>query len=309
MIDRSKLMFSQEPPAEHRSGFVALVGKPNVGKSTLLNAWLGEKVVAVSPKPQTTRRRFLGILTRPDAQVMFFDTPGFHLPRNKLGEYMVEAVRSTLPGVDIILLMVDVSQTPQRPDEEIARLIGKAAHCPVWLLLNKVDLVRPEQLAIRRSAYEQLGSFEQSVDLSALTHHHVHELLEELIARLPEGPRFYPEDQLTDKQERFVAAEMIREHLLRQLRQEVPHSLAVVVSEFKDREDGKLYIAATIYAEKGSQKGIVIGRSGSMIKKIGRAARKELERFFERQVYLDLWVKVRKNWRRDDQALKQLGFR
>ena len=308
MIDRSQLMFGQEPGAEHRSGFVALLGKPNVGKSTLLNAWLGCKLVAVSSKPQTTRKRFLAILTRPDAQVMFYDTPGLHLPRNRLGEYMVAAVRTTIPDVDLILFMVDVSEMPGRPDQEIAQLIAKEGRGPALLVLNKIDTVGPQDLVARCAAYEALGSFERTYAVSATAGQGIAELLEDVIGRLPLGPRFYPEDQLTDEQERFIAAELIREHLLRQLQQEVPHSSAVIVSEFKDREDGKLYIGATIYVEKDSQKGIVIGRGGAMIKDIGRSARRDLEQFFERPVYLDLWVKVRKNWRQDERSLKQLGY-
>jgi len=295
-------------PPDHRSGFVALVGKPNVGKSTLLNAWLGYKVAAVSSKPQTTRNRLLGILTRPDAQVVFVDTPGIHLPRTRLGEYMVAEARRAVPDADVLLFMVDASEPPTRADQEVARLVREVPDTPIILVLNKVDLVPSEEAEAHRAAYEALGTFTASVPISALLGHNRDALLEETVALLPSGPRYYPEDQITDQQERFVAAELIRERALELLQQEVPHALAVVVQDFKERENGVVYIAATLYTERESQKGIVIGRDGAMLKRIGRDARLALEQFLEAKVYLELWVKVRKNWRRDERFLRQLGY-
>lgn len=307
-LEGGMLPHPEELPPDHRSGFVALVGKPNVGKSTLLNAWLGVKIMAVSAKPQTTRNRLLGILTRPDAQVVFVDTPGIHLPRTRLGEFMVETARRAVPDADVILFMVDASEPPDRADVEVARVLERAREMPVILVLNKSDLVSGPDAETHRAAYEALGEFTATVPISALTGLNRDELLEETIALLPPGPRYYPEDQLTDQQERFVAAELIRERALELLQHEVPHALAVIVQDFKERENGVVYISATIYTERESQKGIVIGRDGAMLKRIGREARQSLEEFLESKVYLELWVKVRKNWRRDERFLRQLGY-
>ena len=308
LFEDADIPHPSELPPDHRSGFVALVGKPNVGKSTLLNAWLGVKIVAVSAKPQTTRNRLLGILTRPDAQAVFVDTPGIHLPRTRLGEYMVETARRAVPDADVVLFMVDASQPPTRADQEVARVLEGAQGVPVVLVLNKIDLLSPDEAETHRAAYEALGTFTASVPISALSGHNRDELLEETIALLPPGPRYYPEDQITDQQERFVAAELIRERALELLQQEVPHALAVIVQDFKPRENGVVYISATIYTERDSQKGIVIGHDGAMLKRIGREARLALEQFLETKVYLELWVKVRKNWRRDERFLRQLGY-
>ncbi len=302
------LLFPDELPPDHRSGFVTLLGKPNVGKSSLMNAWLGHKIAAVTPKPQTTRNRLLGILTRPDAQIIFLDTPGIHLPRTKLGEYMVQTARQAIGEADLLLFLVDVSQPPDRADEEIAKTIQATGKTGTILVLNKVDLVSPEQLEDRRAAYEALGPFGETMPISATTGYNRDELLELVVSKLPRGPRFFPAEQITDMQERFIAAEMIREQLMQLLEQEVPHALAVVVDEFKERANGTLYISATIYTEKESQKGIVIGRGGAMLKRVGQQAREVLQDFFERKVYLDLWVKVRKNWRQDERMLAQLGY-
>jgi len=301
-------LLSLELPDDHRSGFIALVGKPNVGKSTLLNLWLGVRIAAVSPKPQTTRQRLLGILTRPDAQAIFVDTPGIHLPRTRLGEQMVRAARNAITDADVVLFLVDVSELPTQADREVARLLGAARDVSAILVMNKADLLAPEQAEAHPAAYQALGSFAATFTISALQGDRCGELLEATIARLPLGPRYYPEDQLTDQQERFIAAELIREQAMRLLEQEVPHAVAVMVQEFKERPNDVVYIAATIYVEKDSQKGIVIGRAGAMLKRIGKAARLALEHFLERRVYLELWVKVRKNWRRDERSLRELGY-
>ncbi len=298
----------QELPPDHRSGFVALAGKPNVGKSTLLNAWLGTKVAAVSPKPQTTRNRLLGILTRPDAQVIFVDTPGIHLPRTKLGTYMVKTAKDAIMDADVVLFIVDMSELPNQADREIANLLAGLEGVTTFLVMNKADLLSPEERADRRAAYEALGQFAASVEISALHGHNLDELLGLTISSLPYGPRYYPEDQITDQQERFVASELIREQILRLLEQEVPHAVAVMVQEFKERPNDIVYIAANIFVEKESQKGIVIGQNGRMLKRIGQEARLALEQFLGRRVYLDLWVKVRKNWRRDERYLRELGY-
>ncbi|MFH1085670.1 MAG: GTPase Era [Chloroflexota bacterium] len=294
-------------PPDHRSGYVALVGKPNVGKSTLLNAWLGYRLMAVSPKPQTTRNALLGILTRPDAQVIFVDTPGVHTPRSKLGEYMVQSARRALPDADVVLWLVDLAGPPDALDEQVAALVGALEDTPVLMALNKADLAAPGALAERFAAYQALGDFPAAA-VSALTGAGLPELLESVVARLPQGPRYYPEDQLSDQQERFIASELVREAVMRLLEYEVPYASAVLVNEFKERENGVLFIAATIYTERDSQKGIVIGRGGAMLKRIGSLARANLEEMFGTRVYLELWVKVHKNWRSDAQALRDLGY-
>ncbi len=302
-------LFDEELPEDHRSGFVALVGKPNVGKSTLLNAWMGTKLAPVSPKPQTTRDQLLGILTREDAQILFMDTPGIHRPRTKLGDYMVEAAESVLPDADVVVLVTDLAVSPSREDRETAALLAKLPSDVARILaMNKVDRVSGQELESRRAAYEALGEFDRSLCISALLGEGVDELLQIAISALPQGPRYYPQDQLTDRQERFIVAELIREHAMRHLRQEVPHALAVVVEEMKERPNGTIYILAHIYVEKESQKGIVIGRGASMLKEIGHDARIELQRFLESKVYLDLQVRVRKNWRRNERALRQFGY-
>jgi len=302
------LIFDQQLPAHHRSGFVTLAGKPNVGKSTLLNAWLDFRLAAVSPKPQTTRNRLLGILTREDAQIVFVDTPGIHLPRNKLGAYMVTTARRAIPDADLVVFVVDVSRPPSRADREIARLLEGVEGLPVLLAMNKVDLVSPEEIEARSAPFEKLMAFDGAMCISALTGSNRDELLDLVVARLPLGPRYYPEDQLTDLPERFVAAELIREQVLKLLEQEVPHAVAVMVDEFKERPNGTTYISAVIYTERASQKGIVIGRGGAMLKRIGHEARIAIQQLLGCQVYLDLWVKVRKNWRRDERYLSQLGY-
>ncbi len=298
----------QELSPDHRSGYVVLAGKPNVGKSTLLNAWLDYRLAPVSPKPQTTRTRLLGILTRPEAQVVFVDTPGIHEPHTKLGEYMVREAKEALADADVVLFMVDISQPPSYEDRQIAQFLHNHLGATIILVLNKADLLDEEVLQKHRLAYELLGHFGGSILLSATRGDGRDELLQRVIAQLPLGPRFYPPDQLTDQQERFIAAELIREQALKLLEQEVPHALAVVVQEFQERPNEVLYIAANIYTEKDSQKGIVIGQGGTMLKRIGREARLALEEILGRKVFLELWVKVRKNWRHDENLLRQLGY-
>jgi len=303
----------EELPEGYRSGFVAVLGKPNVGKSTLINAFVGQKIAIISPKPQTTRRRLRGILTLPQAQIIFIDTPGIHFPKHKLGEYMVETATRALKGIDLALFMVDVSQLPTREDEEIARLLfldpaRKEHPTPVILVLNKVDLVMPEKEEAHREAYLTLGEFQEWLFLSATRGDNRERLLELIIEYLPLGPQYYPPDQVTDQEVRFMAAELIREQALEFLHQEVPHSVAVVVEEFQERREDLTYISATIHVEKASQKGIILGQEGKTVKRIGTAARKEIEALLGKRVYLELWVKVSKKWRRDEGALRRLGY-
>ncbi len=301
------LVIEEDWGADHRSGYVALVGRPNVGKSTLMNAWVGVKLAPVSPKPQTTRTNLLGILTRPEAQLVFVDTPGIHLPRTRLGEYMVQMAVSTLADADVIVFVVDATEPPDAGDREVAaNLAGLSA--PVILALNKIDLITGQPLLERWAAYQALGAWAEIIGISATEATNLDVLLEMVIARLPLGPRYFPEEQLSDQQERFMVAELVREQALRALEQEVPHALAVVVDEFKEREKGGVYIAASIYTEKDSQKGIVIGQGGRMLREIGRRAREDIQRFLGQRVYLDLWVKVRKNWRSDPRALRYFGY-
>jgi GTP-binding protein Era len=304
----SALILDDELPPDHRSGFVAVIGKPNVGKSTLINAWLGEKVAIVSPKPQTTRHRLRGILTRPDAQIIFVDTPGIHRPRHKLGEFMVETAAKSIPDADVILFMVDVSERPTAEDERIAQLIEERGQAPIVLALNKADLLLPKKVQSHSNAYFELVRHDEWMMVSATRGDNRNKLLDIVVARLPRGPRYYPSDQLTDQNMRFLAAELIREQVLRFVHQEVPHAVAVVVEEWKQRREDLTYIGANIFVEKDSQKGIIIGEGGRMLKRIGRAAREEIERLVGNRVYLELWVKVRSKWRRDEQELRRLGY-
>jgi len=296
-------------PPGHRSGFVAVIGRPNVGKSTLMNQLLGHKVAIVSPRPQTTRTCIRGILTRPDAQIIFVDTPGLHKPLHKLGEVMVAAAASAIPDADVVLFVVDVSVMPTEEDQMIARMIRQRTSHPVILVLNKMDLLPPERVKLHTEAYWALvpdhAGWMMTIATEAVN---LDKLLDMVIAHLPEGPRYYPGDLITDQTEREIAAELIREQVLRFTREEVPHSVAVVVEEYKERETGGVYIAATIYVEKESQKGILIGAGGQMLRRIGTAAREEIERMVGGKVYLDLWVKVSKNWRRDLQRVRRMGY-
>ncbi len=307
-IERELPQLDEELPPDHRAGYVAVVGKPNVGKSTLMNAFLGEKVAIVTPKPQTTRQNQLGILTRPDAQVIFVDTPGIHLPRTKLGEYMVGTAREALRDADVILFIVDVSELPDAADRTIADLL-KRSKAPVIMALNKVDLLSTGQAEQHARFYQELLPQAEPMLISATTGYNRDALLERIIQMLPRGPRYYPADQLTDMQLRDNAAEIIREQVLLLYDQEVPHSVAVQVDQFKERSADLTYIAATIYVERESQKKILIGSGGAALKEVGRRAREQLEAILGTRVYLELWVKVLKNWRKDERALRRLGYR
>ena len=298
------------PTNDFKSGFVAVMGRPNVGKSTLMNGFLGQKIAAVSPRPQTTRRRQLGIITTPAAQVIFVDTPGVHQPRHKLGEAMNQQAREALEDADLVLWVVDTNQLPTSEDLLLAELVKSAQREGVtFLVQNKIDLVPAQELAQRQSVYQALLPAARQVFISATRGDGCQELLKLIVDRLPTGPLYYPTEQVTDLFEREIAADLIREAALIHLREEVPHGLAVRIDEYKDRSVDTAYIAATLLLERETHKPILIGKGGAMVKKIGVSARQEIEKLIGRKVFLDLRVKVRKNWQNDEKTLKSLGLK
>lgn len=293
-----------------KSGFVATVGRPNVGKSTLINALLGQKIAAVSPRPQTTRRRQLGILSLPEGQIVFIDTPGMHVPKDKLGEFMNQEATQALQDAEVLCWIVDASVPPHAEDELIGqRLAALHPLPPIVLALNKVDLVQEAQLGERLDTYHALLPDAGVVWISATAGTGLDELVSAILAKLPEGGPLYDEDQVTDYSEREIAAELIREAAMRCLRAEVPYSLGVRIDEYKERPDGSAYVHATILVEREGQKGIVIGEGAKMLKQIGRLAREEIETMSDRKLYLELNVKVGKNWRSDPFIMRSLGYR
>lgn len=291
---------------DFKSGFVALIGRPNVGKSTLLNYLVGQKVAIMSPQPQTTRNKISGIYTDDQEQIVFIDTPGIHKPKNKLDDFMDKSSYSALDEVDVVLFMVE-PEPAGKGDQYIAELLKKIKK-PVFLVINKIDKVHPDELLSIIDSYKNLGDFAEIVPISASQGINVSELIKTIAKYLPEGPQFYDADQLTDRPEYFIVAELIREQVLKLTHEEVPHATAVVVDRMRDHEGGKLQVEATIYVERPGQKGIIIGKKGQMLKQIGIAARQEIEALLGEKVNLRLWVKVQKNWRSDPAFLKSIGY-
>ena len=290
-----------------RTAFIAIVGRPNVGKSTLLNAILGEKIAIVSSKPQTTRNRITGIYTKDDEQYVFLDTPGIHAPKNSLGEYMVKTADTSMREADAVVLVVDTGKDITTVEENIIAYLKKSG-IPAILVLNKIDMYDREVLAQTIAKYAEKHSFEAFVPISAKKNKNVKELMDECSKFLAESDWFFPEDMITDQPERQIAAEIIREKILRTLNKEIPHGTAVVIEEFKD-EDTLIRIRAEIFCEKNSHKGIIVGKNGASLKLIGTYAREDLEKLFGTKVYLNLWVKVKENWRESARTVSNFGYR
>lgn len=293
---------------EFHSGFVAIIGRPNVGKSTFLNRVIGEKIAIMSDKAQTTRNKIQGIYTRKDAQIVFIDTPGIHKPHSQLGDFMVQSALSTLNEVDAVLFMVNATQKRGKGDDFIIERLKKV-HKPIYLVINKIDKIHPDKLFDIIAEYKDTLDYKEVYPISALQGNNVPELIDNLVADLPEGPQYYPDDQITDHPERFIAGELIREKVLQLTREEVPHSVAVVVDRIKRETDEKVLVQATIIVERPSQKGIIIGKGGKMLKEIGIRARKDIELMLGDKVYLELWVKVQPNWKDRKSDLAAFGYK
>ncbi|RHH71095.1 MULTISPECIES: GTPase Era [Vagococcus] len=291
-----------------KSGFVAIVGRPNVGKSTLLNRIVAQKIAIMSNKAQTTRNKIQGIYTTKEAQIVFIDTPGIHKPKNKLGDFMVETAYSALREVDAVIFMVSADMPRGRGDDFIIERLKKA-DAPVYLVINKIDTVHPDELLPIIDDYRQELNFKEIVPISATEGNNVEHLLETLVNDMPEGPQFFPDDQVTDHPEYFIVSELIREKVLQLTEQEVPHSVAVVTESMKRDDHDKIHIQATIIVERDSQKGIIIGKGGKMLKNIGTKSRKDIENLLGDKVFLELWVKVQKNWRDKRRDLQNYGYR
>jgi GTP-binding protein Era len=291
-----------------KSGFVAIIGRPNVGKSTLLNQIIGQKIAIMSDKPQTTRNKIQGVYTTEKLQIVFLDTPGIHKPQSKLGGFMMKVAQSTFHEVDAILFVIDVVEGLGGGDRFIIEQL-KDVKTPVMLILNKIDKVHPEALLPVIQTYKDLYKFAEIVPVSAMSGNNVNTLLEQIGRYLSEGPQYYPSDQVTDYPEQFICAELIREKLLHQTREEIPHSIAVMIEAMKVQDNGLVDISAVIYVERDSQKGIIIGKQGALLKEVGRQARKDIEALLGSKIFLQLWVKVKKDWRNQDHVLKDLGFR
>lgn len=291
-----------------KSGFISIIGRPNVGKSTLLNHLVGQKIAIMSDKPQTTRNKIQGILTLDDAQMIFIDTPGMHKPKHKLGDFMVKVATNTLNEVDLILFMVNATERFGRGE---AFILGKLqeVRTPVFLVINKIDLVHPDDLLFIIDEYKDKYPFAEIVPVSALKGNNTERLVEVIKEYLPEGPKYYPDEQITDHPERFIIAELIREKILHLTREEIPHSVAVVIDKITTMESGTVHVMATIIVERPSQKGIIIGKQGRMLKEIGKLARVEIELLLGSKVFLELWVKVQKDWRDKASLIREFGYR
>ena len=292
----------------HKSGFVTMIGRPNVGKSTLINALIGQKIAITSDKPQTTRSRILCILTEEDAQIIFLDTPGVHKPHHKLGAYMARATESALHGADVVVFVVDATEKMGAGEQYILKQLADV-HVPVLLAVNKIDRIARAAVLPIIASYTSAYDFAGVVPISARDKLNLEGLREEIKKRLPYGPRYYPEDMVTDQPERRIIAELIREKALELTRDEIPHAIAVDIEEMTTRPKGDVYIRAVLYVERTSQKGILIGADGRLLRTIGTRARADAEMLLETKVFLDLWVKTRKDWRENANALREFGFR
>ena len=299
----------QKESNNFKSGFISIIGRPNVGKSTFLNRVVGQKIAIMSDKPQTTRNKVQGVVTGENSQMIFIDTPGIHKPKHKLGDFMVKSARNTLKEVDVIMFMVNANEPIGGGDRFIIDLLQNT-ETPVFLVINKIDLVHPDDLLTTITSYTKEYDFAEIVPLSALNGNNVERLMETLTRYLPEGPKYYPDDQVTDHPERFIISEFIREKVLHLTREEIPHSVAVVIEKIERDEDrGLVDVSATIIVDRDSQKGIVIGKKGALLKEIGTKARHDIEMLLGSKVFLELWVKVQKDWRNKPGQLREFGFR
>jgi len=294
----------------YKSGFISIIGRPNVGKSTFLNRVIGQKIAIMSDKPQTTRNKVQGVLTSNDSQMIFIDTPGIHKPKHKLGDFMLKVSKNTLREVDVIMFMVNAEQKLGKGDEFILEMLA-GNPTPVFLVINKIDQIHPDELIGIIESYKDRYDFAEIVPISALQGNNVEDLLTTITKYLPEGPQYYPADQVTDHPERFIISELIREKVLHLTREEIPHSIAVMIDKIRRDEENedKIRVAATIIVERDSQKGIVIGKRGALLKEVGIRARKDIEMLLGSKVYLELWVKVQKDWRNKSTHLRDFGFR
>jgi GTPase len=292
----------------YKSGFISIIGRPNVGKSTFLNRVIGQKIAIMSDKPQTTRNKIQGVLTLDNTQMVFIDTPGIHKPKHKLGDFMMKVAQNTLKEVDLVLFMVNAEEGFGRGEEFILEKF-QTVQTPIFLVINKIDQIHPDELLPVIESYKEKYPFKEIIPISALEGNNVERLLEQIKTYLPEGPQYYPADQVTDHPERFIITELIREKALHLTREEIPHSLAVVLDKM-ERQKGKdiIHVMATVIVERDSQKGIIIGKQGSMLKEIGKRARVDIENLLGSKVFLELWVKVQKDWRNKMSQLRDFGF-
>lgn len=291
-----------------KSGFVAVVGRPNVGKSTLINALIDDKIVIVSDKAQTTRNRIICVYTDESKQIVFMDTPGIHKPKHKLGEFMVDAAIDSLRDVEAVLFLVSANEKRGPGDNFVIEQLKKV-NVPVFLVVNKIDTLKKNEVMEAILTYESAYPFEGIIPISAKEKDNIEEVIAVLEQHLPEGPKYFPEDMITDQPERLIISDIIREKVLLNTRDEIPHASAVDVDEMKTRNDGMTYIRATIYVERDSQKGIIIGKQGAMLRELGRLAREDIQRLLATKVYLDIWVKVKKDWRNKSGMLSELGYK
>ncbi|HHU6749601.1 TPA: GTPase Era [Staphylococcus pseudintermedius] len=293
--------------SEYKSGFVTIIGRPNVGKSTFVNRVIGHKIAIMSDKAQTTRNKIQGVMTQQDAQIVFLDTPGIHKPKHKLGDYMMKVAKNTLSEIDAVMFMVNVNEEIGRGDEYIMEML-KTVKTPVFLVLNKIDLVHPDALMPRIEQYQHYMDFAEIIPISALEGHNVDHFINVLKSYLPEGPQYYPDGQISDHPEQFVVSELIREKILQTTSEEIPHAIGVNVERMTQESEDRVHIEAVIYVERDSQKGIVIGKGGKKLKEVGKRARLDIEHLLGSKVYLDLWVKVQKDWRNKSSFIKQMGY-